>query len=683
MSTFSITTINEKRCTAVPRSNSASGGQAKITSTSISISTSTSTSTSISTTFATSLTPISTPEPTSTDLPASPILDAPVVESSTDASTSAAQETLTSTASSTSSPSVILIATSTPSTIQTSVPLISSSNPPAPAKEGVPLSSTTSTLDPTTASSSQTTDQGSGSTDQANNNRLASTSASDASSIASPSTFESVGGSTATTTTTGPGTLESSSAGAGLTNGAQDSAIGGANSTQTTIAIAGGVIGGLAIISLISFLLWLWRKRLMKKRRSTLLTPLSADRAYRGREKGPYIISRNSLGPTGLPEKMRALVGYNYHKLRGRVNSIVTRSPKPSVDLNRGNSQFGLPDSPASRSSSRAGIASNEAMPKKGRFADWWGRLTEGDNLNWKLRNEPKRRGSNDGTYTSRPNAAQPRKWGSQPDFLTLLSMDEKQQQQRSSDSNAAGSSSNPRRSQSLGNDHFLGSLGLNFDTGNPFADSNVMSHDSAKVMPLAVPAEGINPFSDANAISVPVRSANNSTAGGPTNYVQNIRRSRGHSTSAANAQPPSGATVGRLPSLYRESSVSVETVDTRRNKFRSDPFDLDRPELLAQSPRTGMRGAMDSGRDSRYSRQGNARLPNMPRPTHGRSESFTSKYSSGVSSLGEWSDPGPDVGPAAGRWDTPNPDSMSGRRPMSQERGKSGGSQRSVGQAL
>ncbi|KAI3319902.1 hypothetical protein HD806DRAFT_508287 [Xylariaceae sp. AK1471] len=418
----------------------------------------------------------------------------------------------------------------------------------------------------------------------------------------------------------------------------------------------------------------------MKKRRSTLLTPLSTGAGYNRGEKGPYIISRNSLGPTTIPEKVKAVVGYNYHRLRGRVNSLVTRSPKPSVDLNRGNSQFGLPDTPASRSSSRAGIASNGAVTAKGRFVDWWGRLTEDGNLNWKLRGDPKSERPNNDTYTSMSNTAQSRRRGSQPDFLTLLSMDEKQQQGAT---NVAGSSKE-RRSQSLGNDHFLGGLGLNFDTANPFADSNAMSHDSAKVMPLAVTgAAASDPFSDANAIPAPgpARSANNNSsssgAGGPATYVQNIRRSRGHSVSAANMGPPSAATAARLPSMYRESSVSVETSDTRRNKFRSDPFDLDRPELLSQSPRSSTRGVAG--------RQSNARgLPNMPRPTHARVESFTSKYSSGVS-MAEWSDPGPDVGPAAGRWDTPSPDGALGRRaPVgdapSVEKGKGKGS---VGKAM
>ncbi|KAJ2973558.1 hypothetical protein NUW58_g8908 [Xylaria curta] len=180
-----------------------------------------------------------------------------------------------------------------------------------------------------------------------------------------------------------------------------------------------------------------------------MLTPLSVGSPYGGGERGPYIISRNSLGPTSLPEKMKAVVGYNYQRLRGRVNSLVAGSPKPSVDLNRGNSQFGLPDTPASRSTSRAGLANNGAMTTKDRFVDWWGRLTEDGNFNWKLGNDPKSGRLNNGTYTSKSNMSQTRKLGSQPDFLTLLSMDEKQQQQ-------GAASSNPRRSQSLGNDHFL-----------------------------------------------------------------------------------------------------------------------------------------------------------------------------------------------------------------------------------
>ncbi|KAI0550954.1 hypothetical protein F4679DRAFT_188077 [Xylaria curta] len=687
MSTF-ITTINEKRCTGIPRAQKVSGGattttaaatsssfSSSSTSSSTSIaSTSTSISISTSTTFSTSSTPSASPTSstsipisvTTTSAPAGGFINVPSV----DTPTSAAQETSTSTTSFASSQSVIPTSTPISSAIETvalNAPAIPSSTS-ALVTGSLTTSSTTSSLDPTVVTVPQTTDQGSSSTTQTNDPLALITPG--ASSGASSSTSAVIGGTIATTTTTGSEQLESSNSGAGLTNGAQNNVSGSAMSTQTTVAVAGGVIGGLALVSIIAFLFWFWRKRLMKKRRSTLLTPLSTGQANGGGEKGPYIISRNSLGPTTIPEKVRAVVGYNYHRLRGRVNSIVTRSPKPSVDLNRGNSQYGLPDTPASRSASGAGVDTNRPTTVKGRFVEWWGRMTEEGNLNWKQRNEPKGGRPNNDTYTSMSNVAQSKRKGSQPDFLTLLSMDEKQQQQQGTSNNTAAGSSNPRRSQSLGNDHFLGGLGLNFGMENPFDDSNAMSHDSAKVKPLAVsgPATS-NPFSDANALPAPARPAN---AGGPATYVQNIRRSRGHSVSAANARPPSNT---RMPSMYRESRVSVETSDTRQNKYRSDPFDLDRPELLAQSPvsRPG-----SSGTRNGYG-NGNVRvgLPSAPRPAHARNESFTSKYSSGVSSMGDWSDPGPDVGPAAGRWDTPSPEGALGRL------GTGEGNQRNVGKAI
>ncbi|KAI0453927.1 hypothetical protein F5B21DRAFT_265502 [Xylaria acuta] len=686
MSTF-LTTIDGRKCTATPRVKNVDGGRVAATTTTSSsssfsssststASTSTPTSTSTLTTFSTSLTPsTSTPTPASTTTPlADGFINAPALGTAT----SAAQETLTSTTSFTSSQSVIPTTTSISSAIETDAPLIPPAilpSTPALETESLTTSSTTSSLDSTAVSAPQTADQNLGSTTQTNDS-LAPTTTSDASSSATSSTSAVVVESIATTTTTGSEQLESSNAGTGLTNGAQNNVTGNAISTQTTVAVAGGVIGGLALISIIAFLLWFWRKRLMKKRRSTLLTPLSTGQANGRGEKGPYIISRNSLGPTTIPEKVRAVVGYNYHRLRGRVNSLVTRSPKPSVDLNRGNSQFGLPGTPASRSAPRAGVSTDDATTTKGRFLDWWGRLTEDGNLNWKLRNDPKGGRPNNDTYTSMSKVAQPRKKGSQPDFLTLLSMDE--EQQRGADNNTAAGNSNPRRSQSLGNDHFLGGLGLNFDIENPFSDSNAMSHDSAKVKPLAVLGpEASNPFSDANALPAPARPANTSNAGGLATYVQNIRRSRGYSVSAANTRPPSST---RMPSMYRESRVSVETSDTRRNKFRSDPFDLDRPELFAQSPESGPGPSTRSGYGGSNER---VALP-VPRVAHARNESFTSKYSSGVSSMGEWSDPGPDVGPAAGRrWDTPSPEGALGRLGTGVERGKGGGTQQSVGKAM
>lgn len=566
-----------------------------------------------------------------------------------------------------SSQDASLVTTPAPSITQTSAPLI----PPAilPTLETGSLSPTVTT---DSALHSQITIPVPVATTQNSGNSAPTTTSgtpASASASASGSTSDIVLGTAATSTTTGLGRYESSDAGAGLTNGAENNHTGSAMNTKTTVAVAGGVIGGLALISILLFLIWFWRKRLKKNRRSAPLTPLSTGPADRNGERGPYDIPRNSLGPANIPEKVRAMVGYNYHRLRGRVNSLVTRSPKPGMDVNRGNSQFGPLGAPVIGFASRAEVAGTEAMTTKDRFIDWWGRRIEDGNLNWKL-HDPKSRRSNNETYTSMPNVGQASERGSQPDFL------EKQQQQGASNDTAAGSS-NKRRSQSLGSAHFLGGLALNFDVENPFVDSNAMSHDSAMVMPLATSrAETSNPFSDANVLpmaAIPAHNNNTSAqAGGAaaTYNIQNTRRSRGYSVSAASTRPSSSATAGRVPSPYRESSVSVETSDTRRNKFRSDPFDLDKPELYAPSPGSSARGVAaagssdgDGGQGGRYSNaQG---LPNMPRPTHARAESLTSKYVGGMSSMADWGDPGPDVGPAAGRWNMPGPDGALGPPPL------------------
>ncbi|KAI1180982.1 hypothetical protein F4777DRAFT_596166 [Nemania sp. FL0916] len=574
----SITSIHNKRCTAVLRNQEVNGGGASTTSTS-------------------PITSADLATPTPTAASSSTTLSTPPASISTPAS----------------------LFTSPPNVINTDLPALDT-----------PISSTEET----------SSNHVPGPTDQPSDN-LISTPPPNAPGASSP-TSNVVGG-TATTTTTGSGQLESSEAGAGLANGTHN-VTGNVINTQTTVAIAGGVIGGLVLLSIVTFLMWFVRKRLIKKRRSTLLTPLSTGPASGGDEKGPYM-SRNSLGPATLSGKVRAMVGSNYHRLRGRVNSLVTRSPNPSTGRDRDSPQFGLSSTPVTRSGTGIG-ASTAAVITKDRFVDWWGRLFEDGNFNWKLQNDP---GSEHPDDTSRDlsKTPQPREIGSQPNFLALLSMDEQQQQQSFGGNIVTTGSNNSRRSQSLGNDHFLGGLGLNFDAEDPFADSNAMTHDSAKVMPLSVSGPGPqNPFSDANALSTPARpvSNNHSRASGPITYVQNIRRSRGYSASAATTRLPSRASARRTPSLYRESGVSVETSDTRRNKFRSDPFDLDGPELLSQAPGSNPQG-----------------LPNMPQPAQVRRQSFTSRYSSGVSTMGDWSDPGPDVGPAAGRWDTPSPDSTRG----------------------
>ncbi len=395
------------------------------------------------------------------------------------------------------------------------------------------------------------------------------------------------------------------------------------------------------------------------------------------------MINRGSIGPTPMTEKIRATVDYNVKRIRGRMSQLMGRngSNSPTVNMNRGNSQFMEPVSTHSRASSAASGAGTQVTTKD-RFGDWLSRLTADMRFNWKLRNNKSQ--STEPFASMRGVQEKKGGLGAQPDFLTLLSMDDREldreaQRRRLSLSRKNGSNGS--------RDNFLGGLNLNFGNNeDPFSDDNALAHRSAKPAPLIV-SQPNNPFSDENAITNPAP-----TVPKPTTYVADIRRSRGNSTSA-----------NRAPStVYRESVASVESFGNRRNKFRSDPFDLERPELLAGARQaknsiTSSTAGTTGGSEPRNSRiSGGVGTGGVRRPAgaHTRSESFTSKYSSGVS-MGDWSDPGPDVGPGSGpRWDGPEPRESPTQgwrdrqeRETSQHarggRRQSGGSQGSVGKAM
>ncbi|KAK1541568.1 hypothetical protein CPAR01_07557 [Colletotrichum paranaense] len=446
----------------------------------------------------------------------------------------------------------------------------------------------------------------------------------------------------------------------------------------TPVVIASSVVGAVAVIGLLGFLLWFWRKRLLKKRRSTLLTPLSTDPSFR--EKSSYVIDRGSLGPTPRSAKLKAALGYNFQRFRGQFGGLVSRNRDSGSTNDR--AQF-MNISQHSRNSSSL---SNHGGPRdvvttKDRVKDWWERLTADMKFNWRLRGD--RNVEKDPFASARNMSERKAAAPGQPDFLTLLGMDDRevereaQRRRVSRNQGSAGSA-----------DHFLGGLGLNFDnaSADPFSDINALPHNSAKPAPLAVAnpsnGNGNNPFSDANAISAPAAARKPSST-----YVADVRRSRGTSVGGTTTRPPSGSTYSpRLDSMYRDSMQSVESFATRRNKFRSDPFDLERPELLGSSLGSSSGGRLTQA-SSNYSQVGGG-APRVPGNAHTRADSFSSKYSSGVSMDG-WSDPGPDVGPSSGPGyrnegaESPVAGYRAGEQKKNVVRRPSGGSQNSVGKAL
>ncbi|KAK0750440.1 hypothetical protein B0T18DRAFT_127589 [Schizothecium vesticola] len=414
------------------------------------------------------------------------------------------------------------------------------------------------------------------------------------------------------------------------------------SSVQSTVAVAGGVIGGVVALSIAAFLIWWWRRRVIKKRRSTLLTPLDAA-TYRDDKGGQYEINRGSIGPTPMGEKFRAALGYNVKKIRGR---LLSRSG-PSVNMDRGTSQF-IEVNNHSRATSSATINDDPGVTTKERLADWWSRLRYNRNRENRLSQDTLSIGggnlNNSSIRSEKPPPSR------QPDFLTLLNMDS-----GGDDRDAArrrASLSRPTTSSSSPSQQFLGKLDLSFDSDNPFSDA----HASAKPAPLVVSATN-NPFSDANAIR-------DAASTKPSTYVADMRRSRGQSVSQQQGYAPQ-----QQQQQPTRGSVDSSFAD-RRNKFRSDPFDLE-PRRSFVSSTAGTAGSSEGG-------------VRRPAGAHRRGDSFTSKYSSGIS-MGDWSDPGPDVGPAASREVLPlsEEEEEEEEEKVEKGKGKGRGSGGSVGKAM
>lgn len=461
----------------------------------------------------------------------------------------------------------------------------------------------------------------------------------------------------------------------------------GSNGNGSTIAVAGGVIGGVAFVSLLAFFLWFWKRRLSKKRRDTLLTPLSADPSFgrdvRG-EARPYLIHRDSIGPTPRSTKVKAALRAQYGRVRGRfdtmarsasVRSNSSHTTARSVDLNRGNSQF-MDASPIigheRKNSSALSARDDSDMSIKERILEIWARFMGSGKPESAGDNEKNdifaARGISGGMKERSSPSSRP--LANKPDFLTLLNMD---------DNELDREAQRRRMSRTRGRSEGSGLGGLNLDFGeDPFSDANALVSQQQG-------ASGAkNPFSDANALAGPIPRK-------PSTYISDIRRSRGQSVGSSidlnkvydlrglrvvNEEP--GPATRQGSTFFRDSQASAtsfESFATKRDKFRSDPFDLE--QLSSQvsgsipnyTPRPAFSNSGNFSNDAnRFSSSGSISMqyqmsvgsvgPSVlarPAAAHTRHLSDnSSRYTSGISegTLDEWSEPGPDVGPAATRYD-------------------------------
>ncbi|RDW67938.1 hypothetical protein BP6252_09334 [Coleophoma cylindrospora] len=622
---FSITTISGVRCTAVPRTATTISGSA------------------------------------ATAASSSSAQNSPNVQTTVSATSTAAQTTSSSVAQTTSS-SVAVSSSSSSSTAETTTS--SSSTTPAV------VASTTSNAAPAVANTSQSPDT---STFQSSITSIAVTTSAQAASsstdtpttttapVALSDTLPS-SSSLVSSSTHDPALHSSSKASAQTATQGAAAASSGISSTTSTIGstttstseaqskagpIAGSVVGGVAGLALIGFLIWFFLRRRNQRRRSTLLTPLGT-----GRGSEFYGINRQSVGSTKTNERWPAeagspfqKVGYVFSGVKEKVailgsslkaKVIGPRSDTPSVNLNRGQSQFmdgAIPQH--SRTNSAASASMQGRLPVKDRFGDWLERFKEKAAFG---RLGDKAKEPEDPFAKARGITEKQATLNEKPDFSQLLNMNDRELQLQAERRRASLARGDSGAFSSLGID-FTSRLDPFADPGNPFAD------------PLTQPEPSLS----------------------KQNYVTDVRRSRGQSTDMSNQptgtglgtgagwRPPSTAPASRYPSTivasrdsYRDTVYSAFTTNTRKGR-RSDPFDLERPELWRTPP--PMPTQTPGGLSTINSQESESILATMDRgsaipdalsvtrsPRVESSGTYESKYSSGMS----FGDPGPDVGPGS-----------------------------------
>lgn len=401
----------------------------------------------------------------------------------------------------------------------------------------------------------------------------------------------------------------------------------------------------MSFIALVAFLIWFFRRR--RNRRDSLLTPLGSgqrtsfftggdDTNEKGsRWKYEWSYQTDRLRSAGAEFK-ESLVGLGA-ALKSKFSR--DRSDTPSVNLNRGNSQF-LDGPVPQHSRNNSAVSSNLGhVSFKERAMDWWERLGE------KASFARLRRKGSDSEY---PFTSAPEKkatMSNAPNFSRLGDTDERGLQLQAE----------RRRSSLTG-----GSLGLNFgissQTSDPFADPTLPPAKQAPsyTNPFADPT---NPFADPEGPAIPQPSAAKTNT-----YIADIRRSRGQSIDAATTSNNATSSMYRPPSTsrypstiapsrdsYRDTVYSSFSANARKGKGRSDPFDLERPELW--KPRIESKDMypppLNSTRNANAKAQGILGMDVGGQP--GKRVTYnSSKYSSGVSGLSEWGDPGPDVAPGS-----------------------------------
>ncbi|KAM0375323.1 hypothetical protein ACHAPK_003426 [Fusarium culmorum] len=144
--------------------------------------------------------------------------------------------------------------------------------------------------------------------------------------------------------------------------------------------VVGSVLGSILGISMLALVIfWLVRRRKLQRRhRSTLLTPLGArPGAPPGGNLMKYEIDNQSLGPTPRSTKVAASMSANARKFSQRIRQSM--SDASHLGVSRGNSQFGQESQAmaAARAHSRASSTPGQ-QPQGG----WWSEILGESSIN-------------------------------------------------------------------------------------------------------------------------------------------------------------------------------------------------------------------------------------------------------------------------------------------------------------
>ncbi|KAM3069957.1 hypothetical protein ACMFMF_008309 [Clarireedia jacksonii] len=660
-----ITSINGVRCTAIPRSASSVSTAAKSTSTT-SIPPSTSTSFSSS-----SSSPSTTSTSTSTTQTQAAISISTTATQATAKAVSAGEPAAA--ASSTSTSTSISISSSSSSSI-IAISTLATPPPLPPPIASIPNAISSPSTEPQTPSTDPNTATTSAS--PASKGTTPTESSSTSLAIAQSEFSPSPSTSTHDPVTHLPDASHTSTAGAAVashsTSSGEDSTSSGISSNPPLAVgpIIGGILGGIGFLALIALLIWFLRRR-QKAKRGSLLTPLTT-----GTRENFYEIDTDSVGPTSKGRRIQAqfrgaiaslgvgLAGVGA-ALKSRSNA---KNDRPTVNLNRGNSQFFEGPIPTHSRNNSTASAHSLRFAAKNRVEDYWGGVAA--KFRRTLRMKPKE--EHDPFAIARGMSEKQARQNTPPDFSRLLDTDNHDLSLSAERRRASSLSSN------FGSKPRIGSLGLDFGIPeDPFADPT-----PGLAGPWQPPNKDANanpnPFADPISRPDPAVPKSNT-------YISEIRRSRGQSVDStrmgnnqksaygpAAYRTPSIGVVSRYPSSmapstdsYRDTVYSTISNNPRKLAGRSDPFDLERPELWFSSsmpkPSTPALPERDSELypDPLMAARGAAvQAPKIHRVTSDDSRiqsqgTYQSNYSSGVSSTGissmdDWGDPGPDLGPGS-----------------------------------